>query len=65
MLIRCSMVEIVPLHQFVYVILAIDVNEAESVIAVVRSAEDAKRYCIKWVMDCEYLDVWVEKHSLR
>lgn len=58
------MVEIVPLHQFVYVILAIDVDEIERVIAVVRSVDEAKRYCMRWVMRCEYVDVWLEKHAL-
>lgn len=46
----------------VYVILGIDENEHDQVIVVCRSYEQAKRYCIRYLLDTEYYDLWIEKH---
>lgn len=48
----------------IYVILGIDDNEHDQVIAVCRNYEDAKRYCIKYLMQTEFYDLWIEKHPL-
>lgn len=49
----------------VYVIMGIDTDENDQVIAVCRCYEDAKKYCAKWLMETAYLDVWMEKHPIQ
>lgn len=54
----------------VYIILGIDENEHDQVISVCKNYEDAKNYCIKYLMngkniyDTPFYDVWIEKHEL-
>lgn len=54
----------------IYVILGIDENEHDQVLAVCKNYVDAKRYCIKYLMKgtnvCEtpFYDVWIEKHQI-
>lgn len=48
----------------VYVILGIDAHEHDQVLAVCRTYEEAKRYCIEYLMETEFFDLWIEKHHL-
>lgn len=48
----------------VYVILGIDENEHDKVLAVFYSYSDAKRYCHETMHDTEYYDLWIEKHPV-
>lgn len=48
----------------VYVVLGIDANEHDQVLAVCRTYEEAKRYCIECLAETEFYDVWIEKHPL-
>lgn len=45
-----------------YVILGIDDEGCDQVLAVCRDYEDAKIYCTKYLMETPFHDVWIEKH---
>lgn len=49
----------------VYIVLGIDGNQNDQVLAVYTCYEGAKRYCIDTLVDTEYFDVWIEKHSIQ
>jgi hypothetical protein len=56
---------IVNLQALVYVVLGIDAHEHDQVIAVCRTYEEAKRYCIECLAtQAEFFDLWIEKHPL-
>jgi hypothetical protein len=65
-----SVIEFQSVNPLVYVILGIDENEHDQVISVCKTYEDAKNYCIKYLMNGKNLyntpfyDVWIEKHEL-
>lgn len=67
---KVSVIEFQPASPQVYVILGIDENEHDQVISVCKTYEDAKTYCIKYLMngrnvyDTPFYDVWIEKHEL-
>lgn len=48
----------------VYVVLGIDENEHDQVLAVLKDYEDAKNYCIRCSQHSKFYDLWVEKHLL-
>lgn len=48
----------------VYVILGIDAHEHDQVLAVCRSYNEAKRYCVEYLMETEFFDLWIEKHPV-
>jgi len=48
----------------VYVILGIDENANDQVIAVAETFEDAKRYLCRYLSETPFYDLWIEKHSL-
>lgn len=48
-----------------YVILGIDENGHDQVVAVCRAFSDAKQYCTYALSTTQYLDVWIEKHLLQ
>jgi hypothetical protein len=48
----------------VYVVLGIDENEHDQVLAVLRYYEDAKEYCLRCKTDSIFYDLWIEKHLL-
>jgi hypothetical protein len=50
----------------VYVILGIDHEENDRVIAVRLTYDEAKKYCINTLAtDDRYYDLWIEKHPLE
>lgn len=54
-----------PTPAFVYVVLGIDYEQNDRVIAVKRTYEEAKKYCINSLSrDDEYYDLWIEKHPI-
>ena len=65
-----SVIEFHSANPQVYVILGIDENENDQVISVCKTYEDAKSFCIKYLMtgknvfDKSFYDVWIEKHEL-
>lgn len=59
------MAEITAFVCSVYVIMGIDADENDHVIAVCRCFDDAKRYCTEWLANSEFLDIWVEKHAIQ
>lgn len=50
--------------QQIYVILGIDANAHDQVLAVCRTYDDAKQYCIDYLMETEFYDLWIEKHHI-
>lgn len=50
--------------EHVYVVLGIDKNEHDQVLAILKDYEDAKTYCIRCPRYSEFYDLWVEKHLL-
>lgn len=48
----------------VYIILGIDAHEHDQVLAVCRTYEEAKRYCIECLVKTEFYDLWIEKHPV-
>lgn len=49
----------------VYIILGIDHEENDRVIAVRRTYDEAKKYCINSLAnDDRYYDLWIEKHPI-
>lgn len=50
--------------QEVYVIMGVDAHEHDQVIAVCHSYEGAKRYCLTYLTQTEYYDLWIEKHTI-
>lgn len=59
-----SMAKILPLYKHVYVVLGIDEYEHDKVLGVFDSYQRAKQYCVKSLVDTEYLDTWIEKHPV-
>lgn len=59
-----SVIKIQDVDSLVYVILGIDAHENDQVLAVCRSYEIAKRYCMECLVETEFYDVWIEKHPL-
>ena len=53
---------IVSFEQFVYIVLGIDENEHDQVLAVCRTYQEAKNYCVKCVAMSDFFDLWIEKH---
>ena len=51
-------------EELVYVILGIDEHEHDQVLAVCKSYQDAKQYCIEYLAETEYYDLWIEKHPV-
>jgi hypothetical protein len=51
-------------NQEVYIVLGIDENENDQVIAVFYSYTHAKRFCLKMGTETEYYDLWIEKHPI-
>jgi hypothetical protein len=49
-------------EDFAYIVLGIDENEHDQVLAVCRSYEGAKRFCIQFVAQSQFYDLWIEKH---
>ena len=47
-----------------YVILGIDENEHDQVLAVCLNFDDAKRYLIAYRCETPFYDLWIEKHSI-
>ncbi len=58
---------VVPLEQYelIYLVMAIDENAHDHVLAVCRSFSDARQYCTSCLCSSEYFDVWIEKHPLQ
>lgn len=50
--------------ELVYVVLGIDEYEHDQVLAVCRSYEAARQYCIDCLAGTEFFDVWIEKHCV-
>ncbi len=50
--------------EMVYVILGVDVHEHDQVLTVCRTYEAAKSYCLHYLRDTNYYDLWIEKHPL-
>ncbi len=46
----------------VYIVLGVDENEHDQVLAVYNTYDEAKRYCINSLVQLDYYDVWIEKH---
>lgn len=57
-------VAIVSFPREVYIVLGIDENEHDQVLAVFDSYPDAKQYCCKSIKDSGFYDLWIEKHSV-
>lgn len=49
---------------YVYVILGIDSEENDRILAVLSSYEEAKQFCIDYMDDTQYFDLWIEKHQV-
>lgn len=49
----------------VYVVLGIDANEHDQVIATCTNYEKAKKVCARFLATTEFYDLWIEKHSLQ
>lgn len=56
-----NFMDIVPV---VYVVLGIDENEFDQVLAVCSSYEGARDYCMDMTCNPEYFDLWIEKHEV-
>lgn len=50
------------LKQSVYIVLGIDDNEHDQVLAVFREYESAKNYCVSCPLQGQFYDLWIEKH---
>ncbi len=50
--------------QSVYVVLGIDGNEHDQVLAVSISYQEAKNFCVQCKCETEFYDMWIEKHQL-
>lgn len=48
----------------VYIILGIDSNEHDQVIAVRKTFNEARNFCAKCLAEHDFYDVWIEKHEL-
>lgn len=59
-----KIVKLEEVKPLIYIILGIDINQNDCVIAVCQTYQEAKRYCIQFLMESSYYDVWVEKHWL-
>lgn len=49
----------------VYIVLGIDGNQNDQVLAVCSCYEGAKRYCVDTLVQTEFFDVWIEKHIIQ
>lgn len=52
------------MNEKVYIILGIDDEACDQVIAVCRDYDEAKVYCTRYLMETKYHDVWIEKHGI-
>lgn len=59
-----TIVKIPAMEHLVYIILGIDANEHDQVLGAFLRYEDAKKYCIEYLAETEYYDLWIEKHPL-
>lgn len=59
-----DLLKIHSIEPLIYVVLGIDENEHDQVVAVFKTYETAARYCTKFMVDTPFLDVWIEKHPL-
>lgn len=60
-----SAVAVVKLHETeVYVVLGIDENEHDQVLALFYTYYDAKQFCSQTMHDTCYYDLWIEKHPV-
>jgi len=48
----------------VYIVLGIDENEHDQVLAVFYAYSDAKKYCCQMMHNTSYYDLWIEKHPV-
>lgn len=49
----------------VYIVLGIDDNEHDQVVACFRYFDDAQIFCRRVLMTSDFLDVWIEKHPIH
>lgn len=62
---RMTTVTVVNLHESeVYIVLGIDENAHDQVLAVFCNYSEAKRYCSRRVHDTPFYDLWIEKHPV-
>lgn len=61
---KASIINLSSIQNMVYVIMGIDEHEHDQVLAVCKSYEDAKRYCIEYLRETNFFDLWIEKHSI-
>ena len=59
-----SVVKLSDFRQQVYIIMGIDGEGCDQVVAVCRSYNEAKEYCILYLAQTEFYDVWIEKHPI-
>lgn len=59
-----SVIKLADIEDLVYVVLGIDANEHDQVLAVFNSYDGAKRYCIECLIETEFYDIWIEKHPV-
>ncbi len=53
-------------ENIVYIILGIDKDAHDQVLAVYRTYDDAKKYCTKNLIEAgEFYDTWIEKHEVK
>lgn len=55
---------VIKFQELVYVILGIDDDGFDQVISVCKCFDEARRYCVKYLLATEFHDVWIEKHAL-
>lgn len=56
---------VIELSPVAYVVLGIDENQSDQVLAVCSCYEDAKQYCVDCLIHTEFFDVWIEKHPIQ
>jgi hypothetical protein len=61
---KADVIKIDSIDDLVYIILGIDANEHDQVLAVCHSYDDAKQYCLQYLRQTEYYDLWIEKHVI-
>jgi hypothetical protein len=58
------MMAVINFPALVYVVMGIDVNGHDQVIAVRKNFREAKQYCVECLAETEFYDLWIEKHEL-
>jgi hypothetical protein len=48
----------------VYAVLGIDADGSDRLLAIAKTYEEAKRYCTQCLIQSEFYDTWIEKHSV-